>query len=73
MRTLFVLAALIVLMSPNVVRAQAMSMDDAPIAWGERDERHTTVCAKRWHAIVIRDIRTRAVDMGLGADEQVKQ
>jgi len=73
MRTLSVLAALIVLMSPNVVRAQAMSMDDAPIAWGERDERHTTVCAKRWHAIVIRDIRTRAVDMGLGADEQVKQ
>lgn len=55
------------------VRAQATSLDEAPIAWGEADERHTTVCAKRWHAIRIRDIRTRAVDMGLGAEAQVEQ
>ncbi|MBO6519278.1 MAG: hypothetical protein JJ900_00195 [Rhodospirillales bacterium] len=54
-------------------RAQATSLDDVPIAWGEADERHTTVCAKRWHAIRIRDIRTRAVDQGLGADAQIEQ
>jgi len=53
--------------------AQATSLDEVPIAWGEADERHTTVCAKRWHAIRIRDIRTRAVDMGLGAEAQIEQ
>lgn len=52
--------------------AQATSLDDVPIAWGEADERHTTVYSKRWHAIKIRDIRTRAVDLGLGAEEQVQ-
>lgn len=55
------------------VYAQATSLDNVPIAWGEADERHTTVCSKRWHAIKIRDIRTRAVDLGLGADEQVRR
>ena len=62
-----------VLFWPADVRAQATSLDDVPIAWGEADERHTTVCAKRWHAIRIRDIRTRAVEMGLGAEAQVEQ
>ncbi len=62
-----------ILLLPADVRAQATSLDEAPIAWGEADERHTTVCAKRWHAIRIRDIRTRAVDMGLGAEAQVEQ
>lgn len=67
------IAALVLLLSPAAALAQATSLDEMPIAWGERDERHTTVCAKRWHAIAIRDIRARTVDMGLGADEQVKQ
>lgn len=62
-----------VLFATAEVRAQATSLDEAPIAWGETDERHTTVCAKRWHAIRIRDIRTRTVDEGLGADAQVEQ
>jgi len=62
-----------VVLTAGDVRAQATSLDDTPIAWGEADERHTTVCAKRWHAIRIRDIRTRAVDMGLGAEAQVEQ
>lgn len=53
--------------------AQATSLDNVPIAWGEADERHTTVCSKRWHAIKIRDIRTRAVDQGLSAEEQVQR
>ncbi|MEX0693484.1 MAG: hypothetical protein WD075_03470 [Rhodospirillales bacterium] len=53
--------------------AQATSLDETPIAWGEADERHTTVCAKRWHAIRIRDIRSAAVDQGLGAEAQVEQ
>lgn len=53
-------------------RAQSTSVDSQPIAWGERDSRHTTVCSKRWHAIRIRDIRTDAVDRGLGADAQIK-
>lgn len=47
-------------------------MDNVPIAWGEQDERNATVCAKRWHAIKLRDIRTRAVDLGLGAEAQVE-
>lgn len=67
------LAICAVLFPAAEVRAQATSLDDAPIAWGETDERHTTVCAKRWHAIRIRDIRTRAVDEGLGADAQIEQ
>lgn len=72
----FAAAALIVLslnMSAGDVRAQATSLDETPIAWGETDARHTTVCAKRWHAIRIRDIRTRAIDQGLGAEAQIEQ
>lgn len=67
-RTLVILFAL----SPAVVLAQATSLDDVAITWGERDNRHTTVCAKRWHAIAIRDIRTRSVDMGEGAAKQIQ-
>lgn len=67
------LAICAVLFPAAEVRAQATSLDDVPIAWGETDERHTTVCAKRWHAIRIRDIRTRTVDEGLGADAQIEQ
>ncbi len=52
--------------------AMAESLDETPIAWGETDERETTVCAKRWHALKIRDIRTGAVWTGKGAEEQVK-
>jgi len=69
----FVIFILAIAVFPLDVQAQATSLDDVPIAWGEADERHTTVCAKRWHAIKIRDIRTRAVDLGLGADEQVRR
>ena len=58
--------------SATEARAQATSLDGIPIAWGESDDRHTTVCAKRWHAIRLRGIRTDAVNRGLGADEQVK-
>lgn len=63
----------ILLLSPTSARAQATSLDDVPIAWGEQDERHTTVCAKRWHAITIRDIRTRSVDLGEGAADQIQK
>lgn len=58
---------------PAVAYAQATSIDATPIAWGEADTRHTTVCAKRWHAIKIRDVRTAAVDAGLGADAQIER
>ncbi len=57
---------------PSAAFAQATSLDNVPIAWGEADERHTTVCAKRWHAIKIRDIRTNAVDLGFGAEKQIE-
>jgi len=67
-RALFFIA----LFAPNWAFAQATSLDDVPIAWGEKDNRHTTVCAKRWHAISIRDIRTRSVDMGEGANQQIQ-
>lgn len=63
----------IFVLSPASVHAQATSLDDVPIAWGEQDDRHTTVCAKRWHAITIRDIRTRSVDLGEGAAEQIRK
>ena len=63
---------MISLLLPSAAFAQATSMDNVPIAWGEADERHTTVCAKRWHAIKIRDIRTHAVDRGLGAEKQIE-
>ena len=69
----FVLVVGLVLGVAMDAGAQATSLDNVPIAWGEVDERHTTVCSKRWHAIKIRDIRTRAVDMGLGAEEQVQR
>lgn len=72
MRTLLLVSMSIVLFSPNGARAQATSLDEAAIAWGETDERHTTVCAKRWHAIKLRDIRTDAIERGLGADDQVR-
>ena len=62
-----------ILLTPFAASAQATSIDATPIAWGEADTRHTTVCAKRWHAIKIRDVRTAAVDAGLGADEQIKR
>ena len=65
--------ALMILFAPTWVFAQATSLDDvAAIAWGEQDNRHTTVCAKRWHAIVIRDVRTKSVDMGQGAAQQIQ-
>lgn len=67
-RMLIILFAL----SPAAALAQATSLDDVPIAWGEQDNRHTTVCAKRWHAIVIRDIRTKSVDMGQSAAQQIE-
>lgn len=63
---------IVIVVPTQQAHAQATSLDDVPIAWGEADERHTTVCAKRWHAIRIRDIRTRAVDMGLGAEAQIE-
>lgn len=66
-----ILLVIVVLLSH--AGAQATSLDETPIAWGEADERYTTVCAKRWHAIRIRDIRSGAVDQGLGADAQVEQ
>ncbi len=67
-------AALCVMMfGPAAAWAQSTSLDTAPIAWGETDTRHTTVCAKRWHAIKIRDVRTAAVDAGLGADAQIER
>ncbi len=69
----FAAAAAAILLLPAAAWAQATSLDVAPIAWGEADERHTTVCAKRWHAIKIRDIRTAAVDAGLGADAQIQR
>lgn len=72
----FASAALLVLMISVFAmkaEAQATSLDETPIAWGEADERHTTVCDKRWHAIRIRDIRTMAIDQGLGAEAQVEQ
>lgn len=59
-------------MVPGLVLAQATSLDTVPIAWGEADERHTTVCAKRWHAIKIRDVRTASVDRGEGVEAQVQ-
>lgn len=62
-----------VMLPTSNVHAQATSLDETPIAWGEADERHTTVCAKRWHAIRIRDIRARTVDEGLGAEAQIEQ
>ena len=62
----------IILFAPTWVFAQATSLDDVAIAWGEKDNRHTTVCAKRWHAITIRDIRTRSVDMGESANQQIQ-
>lgn len=64
---------LIAFFAPTWAYAQATSLDDVPIAWGEQDNRHTTVCAKRWHAITIRDIRTRSVDLGEGASEQIRK
>lgn len=67
-RILIILFAL----SPAAALAQATSLDDVPIAWGEQDNRHTTVCAKRWHAIAIRDVRTTSVDMGEGAAQQIQ-
>lgn len=63
---------LITLSMPTWAFAQATSLDDVAIAWGEQDNRHTTVCAKRWHAITIRDIRTLSVDKGEGAAEQIQ-
>lgn len=55
-----------------VPAAVAGALDETPIAWGETDERETTVCAKRWHALKLRDIRTRAIEEGAGAEEQVR-
>lgn len=66
------LLVILLALSPGAAFAQATSLDDVPIAWGEQDNRHTTVCAKRWHAIAIRDIRTRSVDMGEGAAKQIQ-
>ena len=63
---------MISLLLPSAAFAQATSIDNVPIAWGEADERYTMVCAKRWHAIKIRDIRTDAVDRGLGAEKQIE-
>jgi hypothetical protein len=63
---------MISLLLPSAAFAQATSIDNVPIAWDEADERYTTVCAKRWHAIKIRDIRTDAVDRGLGAEKQIE-
>lgn len=68
----FVLIVGLLSVAATGAHAQATSLDDVPIAWGEADERHTTVCSKRWHAIKIRDIRTHAVDLGMGAEEQVQ-
>lgn len=68
----FVIAVVLAL-SSGYARAQATSFDAAPITWGETDVRYTTVCAKRWHAIRIRDTRTRAVNMGLGAEDQIRE
>lgn len=64
---------ILILLSPALALAQATSLDDVPIAWGEQDDRHTTVCAKRWHAITIRDIRTRSIDLGEGAADQIQK
>lgn len=64
--------ALITLFMPTWAFGQATSLDDVAIAWGEQDNRHTTVCAKRWHAIAIRDIRTLSVDKGEGAAKQIQ-
>lgn len=68
----FVFLMVIGLIVTGEVSAQATSFDSTPIAWGERDDRHTTVCAKRWHAIKIRDVRTKSVNQGLGAEQQIK-
>ena len=65
--------ALLIPFVPTWALAQATSLDDVPIAWGEQDNRHTTVCAKRWHAITIRDIRTRSVDQGESAATQIQK
>lgn len=71
-KLLLIPVSIVALCSAGDALAQATSMDNVPIAWGETDERNATVCAKRWHAIKIRDIRTQAVDLGLGAEAQVQ-
>ena len=72
-RRLALLAFLTVLpMAAPGARAQSVGADGLPIAWGESERRHTTVCAKRWHAVRIRDVRTDAVHRGLGADKQIE-
>ncbi len=68
----FALLILLTQFVPGAAQAQATSFDSSPIAWGERDERHTTICAKRWHAIKIRNVRTNAVNQGMGAEQQIE-